>query len=90
MAKLGQYKAGATADSIRQRAYNSRPEQKKRRAQRNGARRAAAALLGNKSLQGKEVDHPGASTTGDLDNSKTRIISRSLNRSLGGKKKGKA
>ena len=89
MPRLGQYKSGATADSIRQRVYNSRTEQKKRRAQRNGARRAAAALLGNKELQGKEVDHPGSSKTGDLDNSKTRIISKSLNRSLGGKKGGK-
>lgn len=86
MARLGQYKAGATADSIRQRTYNSRPEQKKRRGQRNGARRAAIRIHGKLSLRGKEVDHVGASTNGSLNNSKTRIISRQLNRSLGGKK----
>mgnify|MGYP001202763383 FL=1 len=86
MAKLGQFKPGATADSIRQRAYNSRPEQKKRRAQRNGARRAAERIHGKASLRGKEVDHVGASTKGGLNNAKTRIISRKLNRSLGGKK----
>ena len=39
MAKKGQYKANATADSVRQRKYNSSEEQKTRRAQRNAARR---------------------------------------------------
>ena len=86
MPRLGQFKAGATADSIRQRSYNSRPEQKKRRGQRNGARRAAIRIHGKLSLRGKEVDHVGASTKGSLNNSKTRIISKRLNRSLGGKK----
>lgn len=41
MAKKGEYKKGATADSVRQRKYNSSSEQKKNRASRNAARRAA-------------------------------------------------
>lgn len=47
----------ATADSIRQRAYNSRPAQKKRRANRNAARakmiKAGLARKGD----GKDVHH---------------------------------
>jgi len=46
-----------TADSIRQRAYNSRPAQKKRRANRNAARakmiKAGLARKGD----GKDVHH---------------------------------
>ena len=86
MPAKGQFSANAKPDSIRQRAYNSRPEQKKRRAQRNAARRAAVRIHGKKKMQGKEVDHPGSSKNGSLNNGKTRIISRSLNRKLGGEK----
>lgn len=86
MPAKGEFKAGATADSIRQRKYNSRPEQKRRRAQRNSARRAAVRIHGKKKLQGKEVDHPGSSKNGSLNNAKTRIISKRKNRQLGGAK----
>lgn len=86
MPAKGQFYGNATADSIRQRKYNSRPEQKKRRAQRNAARRAAERIHGKKKLQGKEVDHPSSGKKGDLNNAKTRIISKRLNRQLGGAK----
>ncbi len=39
MPAKGQFKKGATADSIRQRKYNSQPSQIKRRAERNASRR---------------------------------------------------
>ena len=86
MPAKGEFKKGAKADSIRQRSYNSQPHQKKRRAQRNGARKAAERIHGKKALQGKEVDHIGSSKTGPLDNAKTRIISKRKNRQLGGTK----
>lgn len=82
----GQYSANAKPDSIRQRKYNGTTTQKKRRAQRNGARAAAVRIHGKKALQGKEVDHPGSSKKGSLNNAKTRIISKRKNRQLGGAK----
>ena len=86
MALRGQFKAGAKPDSVRQRKYNSQTDQKKRRAQRNNVRRAAIRMKGKKALQGKEIDHPNSPKNGPLNNSKTRIISKSLNRKLGGEK----
>lgn len=86
MPAKGQYSSNATADSVRQRGYNSRPEQKKRRAQRNSAHRAAVRIHGKSALQGKEVDHPGSSKNGSLNNARTRIISKKKNRQLGGAK----
>jgi hypothetical protein len=86
MPKKGHFKANAKPRSIKQRKYNSRPEQKKRRAQRNGARKAAERIHGKKALQGKEVDHPGSSKKGSLNNAKTRILSKRKNRQLGGAK----
>ena len=86
MPKKGQYSASANERSKAQRAYNSRPEQKKRRAQRNAARRAAERIHGKKALKGKEVDHPNSSKKGGLNNGNTRIIGKSLNRTLGAKK----
>ena len=95
MAKKGQFKAGAKPDSVRQRKYNSQPEQKKRRAQRNAARatmeRAGKVSKGD----GKDVDHKRHSARGKLNNSRSnlRVMSRSKNRAknlgTGGRKKGK-
>ena len=46
-----------TADSIRQRAYNSRPAQKRRRAMRNKARREMIARGVARKGDGKDVHH---------------------------------
>jgi len=86
MAKKGEYSANASADSIRQREYQGSENQKKRRAQRNAARRAAERIHGKSKLQGKEVDHPDSPKNGNLNNNKTRIIDKILNRKLGGAK----
>lgn len=96
MPKKGQFKKGATADSIRQRKYNSQPEQKKRRAQRNSARaemvKAGKASKGD----GKDVDHKQHKARGKLNNSTSnlQVIDKSKNRAKnlgtgGRKKKGK-
>lgn len=93
MAKKGQYKSGAKPDSVRQRAYNSSPEQKKRRAQRNAARRKMEAQGRVKKGDGKDVDHKKHSARGKLNNSSSnlRVVSRSTNRAknlgTGGRKK---
>jgi hypothetical protein len=42
---------------LKDKAYNAKPEQKKRRAQRNKARRAAIRKYGKPALQGKDIDH---------------------------------
>jgi len=79
MAKKGQYKANATADSKRQRAYNSSPQQKKRRAERNAARakmvKAGKASKGD----GKDVDHKNMNTANNSTKN-LQVISASKNR----------
>lgn len=95
MAAKGQFKAGATKDSIRQRKYNSSPLQKKRRAQRNAARREMEKAGKVRKGDGKDVDHKSHKATGKLNNSKSnlRVMSRSANRAknlgTGGRKKKK-
>lgn len=69
--------------------YQGTAIQKKRRAQRNTARRRAVKAGRVKKGDGKDVDHP----TRNTKSRKTRILSASKNRSHGGKvgnKKGKA
>ncbi len=95
MPKKGQYKKGASADSVRQRKYNSSPEQKKRRAQRNAARREMEKAGKVRKGDGKDVDHVKHKARGSLNNSKSnlRVMDRSKNRAknlgTGGRKKGK-
>jgi len=60
--------------------FHSTPEQKKRRAQRNAARRKALAAGKVKKGDGKEVDHIAAPREGSLDGIRTRVISKVLNR----------
>jgi hypothetical protein len=94
MAKRGQYKDGASKDSVRQRKYNSSPEQKKRRAQRNAARRELEAEGKVHKGDGKDVDHKKHKARGKLNNSKSnlRVMDASSNRAknlgTGGRKKG--
>lgn len=93
MAKKGQMKAGAKASSVRQRKYNSTTEQKKRRAQRNAARRKMEKAGKVKKGDGKDVDHKKHSAKGKLNNAKSnlRVVSKSTNRAknlgTGGRKK---
>lgn len=92
MPKKGQYKAGATADSIRQRKYNGSPEQKKRRAERNASRRKMEKAGKVKKGDGKDVDHRNKSTA-DQSTKNLRVRSvkanRADNRGTGGRKKKK-
>ncbi len=95
MAKKGEYKSGASADSIRQRKYNGSEKQKKRRAQRNAARRKLEAEGKVHKGDGREVDHVKHRAKGKLNNDRKnlRVIGRSENRAknlgTGGRKKGK-
>jgi hypothetical protein len=60
--------------------YQGKPEQIKRRAQRNAAR--AAAVKAGKVRKGDnlEVDHVGANRKGALDNDRVRVIPKRRNR----------
>ena len=60
--------------------YHSKPEQKKRRAERNAARRKAVEAGRVKKGDGKEVDHINAPRTGSLDGVPTQVISKKANR----------
>lgn len=68
--------------------YAARPEQRKRRAQRNKARRAAIKSGAVRKGDGKDVDHGAPSKKGSLSKRKTRVMSSSKNRAKNGHKKG--
>lgn len=91
MAKKGEFKAGATEDSVRQRKYNGSAKQKKRRAERNASR--AKMVKEGRVKKGQDVDHKNKNTA-DKSNSNLRARSvaanRADNRGTGGRKaKGK-
>ena len=79
MAKKGEYKKGATADSIRQRKYNGSAEQKKNRASRNAARRAAEKAGKVRKGDGRDVDHKNMNPK-DNRKSNLQVMSKSKNR----------
>lgn len=79
MAKRGQYKKNAKADSVRQRKYNSSPEQKKRRAQRNKIRRKLEREGKVRKGDGKDIDHRNHNTS-DMSSDNISIVDRSSNR----------
>ena len=79
MAAKGQYKAGAKPDSIRQRKYNGSEEQKKRRAQRNAARRKMEKTGAVRKGDGRDIDHRNKNTS-DNSRKNLRVRSRSANR----------
>jgi hypothetical protein len=60
--------------------YHASPEQKKRRAQRNAARREAEKDGKVRKGDGKEVDHLGSNRKGPLNNRRVKVVSRSANR----------
>ena len=68
--------------------YAGTTEQKKRRAQRNAARRKAMREGRVKKGDGKEIDHLGFNRRGKLNNSKTRVVSQKTNRSRQPKRNG--
>ena len=61
-------------------AYESRPEQIKRRVARNRALTKAIREGRARRGDGREVDHTGHHRTGSLDNVPTKVVSRSANR----------
>lgn len=79
MPAKGQFSKTATADSKRQRAYNSSPEQKKNRASRNAARREAAKDGKVSKGDGKDVDHKNMNPK-DNRKSNLKVMDRSKNR----------
>lgn len=68
--------------------YQGKPEQVKRRAQRNAARAAAERKGLVRKGDGKEVDHLGFNRKGALDNSRTKVVSRKANRARQPKRNG--
>ncbi len=81
MAKKGEYKKGAKADSIRQREYNSSPEQKKRRAERNHARAIMERKGAVRKGDGKDVDHRNHRTS-DKSAKNLSVMPKSKNRAM--------
>lgn len=79
MAKKGEYKRNATADSIRQRKYNGSEEQKKNRASRNAARRAAEKEGKVRKGDGLDVDHRNMNPK-DNRKSNLKVMDKSKNR----------
>ena len=79
MPKLGQYKKSATKDSIRQRAYNSKPSSKKDRASRNAARSTMAKAGKVSKGDGKDVDHKNMNPRQNSKSNLT-VMDRSKNR----------
>mgnify|MGYP003403513240 FL=1 len=69
--------------------YQGKPEQIKRRAQRNAARAKAVKQGKVRKGDGKEVDHLGMNRKGKLDNSRVRVVSKRTNRKKQPKRSGK-
>jgi hypothetical protein len=67
-------------DYKKETAYENRPEQVKRRVARNKARREAEKKGLVHKGDGKEVDHLGSHRTGSLENVKTKVVSKTVNR----------
>ncbi len=81
MPKRGEFKKGAKADSVRQRAYNSSETQKRRRAERNASRAKMERAGKVRKGDGKDVDHRNH-RTGDHSSKNLSVMSRSKNRAM--------
>ena len=79
--KKGQFSKSATADSVRQRKYNSQPAQKKRRAERNASRAVMEKAGKVRKGDGKDVDHRSHDTS-DMSRKNLSVMSKSKNRSM--------
>lgn len=89
MAKKGQYKRGAKPESVAKRKYNSSPEQKKRRAQRNNVRRKLEREGRVKKGDGKDIDHKDYNTANNSRSNlrvRNKSANRADNRGTGGRK----
>ncbi len=88
MTKKRVYKKGEPGSEYD--AYQGKPEQIARRAQRNAARRKAMKEGRVHKGDGMEIDHSDHSNRkGKLDNSKTRVVSKKVNRSAQPARNGK-
>lgn len=67
-------------DYKKETAYESRPEQVKRRVARNRARRKAIREGRVHKGDNKELDHVGSHRTGSLDHVAVRVVSKHANR----------
>lgn len=81
MPQKGQYSKTATADSVRQRKYNSQPSAKKDRASRNAARSEAMKDGKVRKGDGKDIDHKNSNPR-DNRKGNTQVMSASKNRAL--------
>lgn len=81
MPKRGEFKKGATADSVRQRKYNSQPAQKKRRAERNASRSKMVQDGKAHKGDGKDVDHRNHKTN-DKSSSNLSMMPAGKNRAM--------
>ena len=81
MPKKGEFKANAKERSIYQRKYNSQPAQKKRRAERNKARREAEKKGLVHKGDGKDIDHRNHNTK-DRSSKNLSVMPKSKNRAL--------
>lgn len=68
--------------SAKEKRFNASPEQKKRRAARNKARRKAIREGRVRKGDGKEVHHPDAPRKGTNLGKRTRILSKKANRKI--------
>lgn len=81
MPKKGEFKKNASADSIRQREYNSKPSSKKDRASRNAARSEAEKSGKVRKGDGKDIDHKDSNPRNNKKGN-TQVMSASKNRAL--------
>lgn len=81
MPKKGEFSKTATADSIRQRTYNSKPSSKKERASRNAARTVMEKAGRVKKGDGKDVDHANSNPK-DNKKKNLKVMSASKNRAM--------
>lgn len=81
MPKKGDFKKNASADSIRQREYNSKPSSKKDRASRNAARSEAMKDGKVRKGDGKDIDHKDSNPRNNKK-SNTQVMSASKNRAM--------
>ena len=79
MPQKGEFKKNAKAESLRKRAYNAKPEQRKRRSERNSARRIMEKKGLVKKGDGKDVDHANHNTS-DKSGNNLRVMDKSKNR----------
>ena len=90
MPKKGETSSTASKRSKQQRAYNSTPAQKKRRAQRNAARAKMEKEGKVKKGDGKDVDHSDKNTANNSSKNlsvRSKGANRADNRGTGGRKK---